>query len=181
MDDLLGITRNLIGNCVDIQWRGKGRGNVMYRHIDAVLRESEDALHGTRAAFHRIAYMNYFQRPAEKTGHSIRVTDLDRMQSAAILKDVIRIVEPSLVIFCSRLAWRAAKREHVTDFMQLAGIHFAFTAHPTTSWWNRPMAKYDCMTGREQFLRAVRGASTTALSNNQPSLLSNLHDHDSAA
>jgi hypothetical protein len=164
-------TRNLIGKGVDTQWRSKGRGKVMYRHIDDVLCETWKDCHAQLPAFHRIAYMNYFQRPAEKSGESIRVTDLDRVQSAAVLNYVIRILAPHLVIFCSKLAWRAAYKQRVMEPAKHTSVRFAFTAHPTTSWWNRPMKKYGGLRGRDQFFNAVQALGPDLRLSNQFGIL----------
>ncbi|WP_305415816.1 hypothetical protein [Photobacterium leiognathi] len=45
--------------------------------------------------------MNYFQRPAENEGDSIKVHSLDLKMSETIVMDVIKTLSPDLVVFCS--------------------------------------------------------------------------------
>jgi hypothetical protein len=54
--------------------------------------------------------MNYFQRPAEETGESIRVRPRDAAEAANVVVKVVAALKPQLVVaFASRLGWRHAK------------------------------------------------------------------------
>lgn len=151
-------TRKVVGNGVNERWLAHGKAKVMYRHIEDVLREAEGEREDQTSPFHRIAYMNYFQRPAEKLGKSITIKPRDRICSAAVLNAVIGIIEPKLVVFCSVLAWKTAKGDGVFKLPDNPTVRFAVVAHPTTSWWNRPMAKYNGKRGRDMLLEAVKSA-----------------------
>jgi hypothetical protein len=150
-------TRKVVGNGVDERWKQNPKGKAMYRRIDTVLRQAEGNRTDGNAPFHRIAYMNYFQRPAEKACEAIKVKPLDRIHSASVLEVVIGIIEPPLVVFCSVAAWRETSKAHVMDrFRDI--VEFAFTPHPTRSWWNRPMKTYGGKRGRDMLLEAVQSA-----------------------
>ena len=100
----------------------------------------------TDALLH-IMYMNYFQRPAEETGKSIRVTGIDRQMAESVMRAVLRDCQPELVIIVSKLAadnnaWR------VFDEM---GIPYAVTPHPACVWWNKYAGKYGNRRGRDVF------------------------------
>jgi hypothetical protein len=148
-------TRKVVGNGVDERWKQDPKGKAMYRRIDAVLRQTEADRPDKSSPFHRIAYMNYFQRPAEYASKAIRVKPLDRIHSAAVLEAVIGIIEPTLVVFCSVAAWKAASKAGVMGHFRHMPVEFAFTPHPTRSWWNRPMKTYGGKRGRDMLLEAV--------------------------
>lgn len=56
--------------------------------------------------FKECVYLNYFQRPAESTGDSIRVNLMDREVAYDNFKCVIQLLEPNKVIFVSKLAYK---------------------------------------------------------------------------
>lgn len=143
-------TRGIIGNGLKNQWRGKSK--TIYRNIEAA------ALHaGLGAAqpefpFHRIAFINYFQRPAQVSGQSIAVSTLDKVHSFQVLSAVLATLKPHIVVVCSVLAWKAAQELVQTH----PDIRFAFTPHPATRWWHSPMRKYKNRSGRDLFIQAIQ-------------------------
>lgn len=106
-------------------------------------------------SFISVAFMNYFQRPAEQTGDSISVSPLDIEHSAATVGEVVRIVRPDLVVFCSSLAWKAAKRTTLLDDMRGQGLLVKASSHPSCAWWNRPSKRLKGRSGKAAFMAAV--------------------------
>lgn len=86
---------------------------------------------------HHLAFMNYFQRPAEKTGDSIAVSNLDQDFSRLVVSDVIETLEPHLVVFCSSKAGYYGK-----SVVDSHGLKSVCAPHPSSQWWNRKAKKY---------------------------------------
>lgn len=143
------ITRGIVANGLANKWREKSK--AIYRNIEAAAVDAGVGASTLVSPFHSMAFMNYFQRPAQISGKSIVVSAADRAHSAAVLNSVVEILRPQIVIFCSVLAWRAA-RELIHRPQH---VRFAFTPHPATRWWNTPMRKYKDKSGREIFIEAL--------------------------
>ena len=144
------ITRDIITNGLANQWRGKSKS--IYRNIEAAAVDAGVSASTSDSSFHSMAFMNYFQRPAQVSGKSIVVSALDKSHSSAVLNAVLDILNPQIVIFCSVLAWRAAQ-ESVQGHQH---VRFAFTPHPATRWWHTPMRKYKGKSGRQIFIEALQ-------------------------
>lgn len=112
--------------------------------------------------FDAIAYVNYFQRPANNANGSISVTPLDSQVAHATLEQIIDTIRPDAVIFVSKKAWASARGSGL-----LPKIHClnGQTAHPCSAWWNRAVKRYSIingepsnagpLTGRERFIALV--------------------------
>jgi hypothetical protein len=144
------ITRKIIANGLANRWREKSK--TIYRNIEAAAVDAGVGAPTHVSPFHSMAFMNYFQRPAQVSGKSIVVSELDRSHSATVLNSVLEIISPRIVVFCSVLAWRAA-RESVQENQH---VHFAFAPHPATRWWHTPMRKYKGRSGRQIFIEALQ-------------------------
>ncbi|GAB7226341.1 hypothetical protein VrSk94_00200 [Vibrio rotiferianus] len=84
-----------------------------------------------------IAFINFFQRPAENTGDSINVSDQDVSVATEVLRDVIRALKPELIVFTSsKASWfgESIARE--------LNIPVEVSPHPGCAWWNREAKKY---------------------------------------
>jgi hypothetical protein len=144
------VTRGIIANGLVNKWREKSK--TIYRNIEAAAVDAGVGASTLVSPFHSMAFMNYFQRPAQVSGKSIVVSALDKSHSSAVLNAVLEILNPQIVIFCSVLAWRAA-RESVQGHQH---VRFAFTPHPATRWWHTPMRKYKGKSGRQIFIEALQ-------------------------
>lgn len=144
------ITRNIVANGLANQWKEKSK--AIYRNIEAASVDAGVSASTLNSPFHSMAFMNYFQRPAQVSGKSIVVSALDRSHSLAVLNSVVEILSPQIVIFCSVLAWRTA-RESVQGHQN---VRFTFTRHPATRWWHTPMRKYQGKSGRQIFIEALQ-------------------------
>lgn len=85
-----------------------------------------------------IMFYNYFQRPADKSGYSIRVKSIDQEIASLVLGDNIKYYKPELIIFTSALSGNYGK--HVA---KNNNIPYLITPHPTCAWWNRKSDKYN--------------------------------------
>lgn len=145
-------TREIISNGIGSTWRE--RSKLIYKNIDSALASCVGAAAPT---FSQIAFMNYFQRPAQSTGESLVVGPLDRSISAATLTAVASVITPDLIIFCSGLAWRTAKLDGTLDVLSSRTL-VRRAVHPSSRWWHVKMKKYDGRSGREMFLGAIAAA-----------------------
>jgi len=90
-------------------------------------------------AMTNVVYMNAFQRPAPVTGDSIKnfCKSIDYEISAKTIDEVIKIVDPDLVIFVSKLSWDTL-RWKLSKNQGTRKIDF--TCHPGTGgryWHNK--------------------------------------------
>lgn len=145
-------TREVLGQSLAERWKRKSA--VIYRNIEGALYEAGVKARDGCSPINSIAYMNYFQRPAQSSGLSLKPGPLDRLQSAAVVDAVVDILQPDLIIICSALARRAAAGQLRTT-VRLVG-----TTHPATRWWHTPMRRYKGMSGKQIFVNAVRGDIT---------------------
>lgn len=88
--------------------------------------------------FNHLVFMNYFQRPAEREGESIRVGELDKEVAKTVLTDVVKNLNPELVVFCSSKAG-----SYGANIVRKLGLECAVAPHPSSQWWNRKAKKYD--------------------------------------
>lgn len=107
-----------------------------------------------RQAYHYFAFMNFFQMPSLYKGESFwksleisakklhneelayKVYELAIKKSACVLDQVIKTLNPRVVVFTSTAAWRAYKKYGIYAENQ-EGPVMIHTAHPGCCWWNR--------------------------------------------
>ncbi|MBF3053036.1 hypothetical protein HKW90_01265 [Pseudomonas aeruginosa] len=148
-------TRGVVAKGLETNWKGKSK--TIFRRLSVSLAEA--GLSNGAAPFTSLAYMNYFQRPAEVTGKSIRVSDLDRMVSAQVLEEVAQVLQPHAILFCSKLAWNAAASQELIPSLRAADRVVDHTPHPASPWWYRTARKLQGRSGRDVFLEILREAS----------------------
>lgn len=144
-------TRNIIRNGLRNDWKGPSK--TIYRNLSSALTSVGFSPEGD--PFVRLAYMNFFQRPAETTGCSIRPTDIDRQVSAATVTHVASCLQPNLVVFCSSLAWRAANEQRLLMTLKSQGCGVGSIPHPASAWWNRKSLTRGGRSGRQLFCDLV--------------------------
>lgn len=113
------------------------KSHGIYRNACAAINSCSFNYKLSSQVIDNFAYYNFFQRPAEVTGDSIKVKDIDREISISVLESIISKLDPQLVIFVSSLAGKFGKK-----VVFCKGIPFVVTPHPTCPWWNRSAKKY---------------------------------------
>jgi hypothetical protein len=109
--------------------------HIIYKLIKIAISESRpNKLEGDELLY--ISYMNFFQRPAEKTGESINYTEKDIEIANTTLKEVLKIIDAEYLFFISGKAWDNFDKNLFDS--QKTG----HSCHPTCRWWNRETAKY---------------------------------------
>jgi hypothetical protein len=145
-------TRNVFNNA--ILRRKPSKSKAIFHALADALHDSGLTMPGAHSALQSVAYMNFFQRPAERPKLSIQVHRRDIDVATSVLLDVAAILKPELVVFASRLAARHG-RDVITG-LHARGVRTVVVPHPSCAWWNRESAPMGGKTGRERFMDAVR-------------------------
>jgi len=102
-----------------------------------------------------LAYMNFFQRPALKSGESIDYDEEDASIANDVLNKVVKIIGVDYIFFVSSMAWDNFYQELLDELSKDKKI--GHSCHPTCQWWNRESQKYTkpkgqkTITGKESF------------------------------
>ncbi len=147
-------TRDIISNGIAAKW--KGGSKLIYKNIEKGLYEAGFCGREQSTAFSDIAFLNYFQRPAQKTGESIKVTKLDSDVSHYVVSQVVATISPDIVIFASSLAWKHAKQSGLVQKINGKGIKCTRVPHPGMPWWNRVSKAYGNKTGKQHFVSYIK-------------------------
>lgn len=150
-DNLSGInTRKVIQD-----YRTANRTLKAYRiflNLEAAYR---DVFPG-RELFHECAFINYFQRPAERNGQSIKVGRRDAQVAFENLTGLAQVIGPHKVVFTSRKAFDAYKASQ----QQIDYTWVNVIPHPSCVWWNKPSPRYGlnglAASGRDKFIRLLK-------------------------
>lgn len=153
-------TRGVFNNA--ICGRKPSKSKAIFHSLANALNACGMRMPEARSGLQSIAYMNFFLRPAEETGESIRVAPRDVEEAGRVIPAVCAALQPQLVVFASRLAWGHAQAD-IAPGLTASGIQTAFVPHPATSWWNRPSRPMKGLTGRQRFIEAVVEAQTRHL------------------
>ena len=101
-------------------------------------------------SYDNISYFNFFQKPAINKV-SIKATAKDKIEANLIFNQVVNILKPTKIIFISRLAYN-----HLENKNSFPENLIKQTVHPTSSWWNRKMKKYDNNSGQDLFKKFIQ-------------------------
>ena len=88
----------------------------------------------------KIAFMNYFLRPAEETGNSIEPLNIDKDKAYKNLIDICETLDHPYVLFISKMAYDTFKEKLPKESDFLKGKFQATwdcVSHPTSPWWFR--------------------------------------------
>ena len=113
----------------------------VFKELENVLSKSMEKF--KNRAINNIAYMNAFQRPANKTGQSVKelATSMDFKIGIKTVTQVIEILKPDYVIFISKYSWdKIGKQLHKAE-----NIKYEFVNHPASWYWHNskfPNSKY---------------------------------------
>jgi hypothetical protein len=147
-----GIVRNVVLG------KNPSKSKAIYHALDRAFGTAAlfDSTYGS--AFRSIAFMNFFQRPAEVPKESIKVHPADVTVAASVLREVVTTIQPALIVFASRLAWRHALAGGLVADLRALGVTVDWVPHPATAWWNRSSKRYGGRTGRQKFLEMISTA-----------------------
>ncbi|MBA6292759.1 hypothetical protein H4J58_16775 [Colwellia sp. MB3u-70] len=146
--------------------KNKKKTHPMHRNLHDVLLKTEifkprNSKNSTPFDF--IAYINYFQRPAESAGASISENKIDLQVALETIKNIISIIKPNIVMFASVKAYKAARTDKLLSFLDNYGVLYDYSAHPCSQHWNRACKKYGNirgnsngpLRGKKRFIKAI--------------------------
>lgn len=155
-------TKEIIRNDV-IDSPLKDKSHSMYRNIGNVHGEALNK-GDYRTALDDLSYGNYFKRPAETTGGSIKVTEMDKEVAYDAFKKDLETLKPDKIAFSSKKAYEAAietaNKRGDNKILQFLKERAVVVPHATSAWWNRISKAYGGLSGKErliQFLRDPKG------------------------
>jgi hypothetical protein len=126
------------------------KGHTIFRNIEQAILDSGFKPNDTCNMFRYVSYMNFFQRPAEKTGGSINVSEEDVKIANDTLQDVVKIIQPDYIFFLSKKAWDSFEK---SSFEKEKRGH---SCHPTSAHWNIESTKYGNRTGKGAFIHFIQ-------------------------
>lgn len=107
--------------------------------------------HGSAlGAYRKVAFYNYFQRPAEEKGESIikgTMFNEDYDLAFDLYQSLINVIKPKWIMFLSKPAFDAYKKKKGGK----KELNVSRVSHPTTSYWNRKTKQHDDRTSKEKF------------------------------
>ncbi|WP_055436956.1 hypothetical protein [Lacinutrix algicola] len=109
--------------------------------------------------FDECVYLNYFQRPSEVEGDSIKVQEIDSEIALENLMVLNEVLKPNKIIFVSSKAYHNFM-SNVTKAQKDQLPYVGSVPHPSaSSWWNRKSKKYGlngaAATGKQKFIRIM--------------------------
>ena len=155
-------TKEIIRNDV-IDSPLKDKSHSMYRNIGNVHGEALNK-GDYRTALDDLSYGNYFKRPAETTGGSIKVTEMDKEVAYDAFKKDLETLKPDKIAFSSKKAYDAAietaNKRGDNKILQFLKERAVVIPHATSAWWNRKSKAYGGLSGKDrliEFLRDLKG------------------------
>lgn len=132
------------------------KGLLIFRNLE----KAYLSLQTERKLIDECIYLNYFQRPAEVSGNTIKIHPLDSKLALENLLGLNEILKPNKIIFVSSKAYKDYLT-NVSDKQKEKLPYVGSVPHPSASaWWNKASKKYGLngklATGREKFERIIQ-------------------------
>lgn len=148
-------TRNVI-NSADYYCLDKNqycKAHSIFYNIKSAIFESQKVKNVNQAIFNRFCFYNYFQRPAETAGNSIRNLLADDELAYRTLNVLSAEVKPTQIIFVSKKAFISFNNiNYIENKIDINLIKVCHVPHPSSAWWNRESKAYDGKTGRRRLI-----------------------------
>ncbi|MGV8905797.1 MAG: hypothetical protein ACOH15_04275 [Acetobacterium sp.] len=143
--------RDIIVSCLRDKKNGDSIPRSFYMYINPakVFLDVFPQIGNSWDAFTYFASMNYYQKPARKTGKSIEPTQFDNQFAVDNLCRVVKVLKPETIIFLSKKSFLAFKDSEPEE---LKDMYIGVCAHPTCAWWNRDDGRH----GREVFKNIIK-------------------------
>ena len=132
------------------KWNKKS-GHSVYNEIACCLKKCLNADGDSKNFISEIAFTNFYQRPAEKEGASMKhfAKKIDVEYGYSILAEVINAITPDVIIIASKHVWDLSNKK-IKQFVADRKITVDFICHPASAgfWWNNKSYKY----GKKKFM-----------------------------
>lgn len=134
-----------------------GRKFGFFRNLNAVY----TAFASGNNLFEDGAYINYYQRPSQTQGKTIKVHNFDRSVGYQNLSAVCEVIRPDVVVFASKKAHNDFKKSHrelQNEF--IPQVHQV--PHPSSAHWNKASKNYGLnddgsyATGKQKFQNILK-------------------------
>jgi hypothetical protein len=101
-------------------------------------------------SYSQVAFYNYYQRPAEVNGDSIKNNQEDDKLAYDFHLYLKGLIQPSWVMFLSKKSF--------LRFRKFGGSidKVSVVPHPTSKWWNRKSKAHSDRTGKEKFEQIIK-------------------------
>ncbi|MGN6397903.1 MAG: hypothetical protein ACTHMI_20190 [Mucilaginibacter sp.] len=134
------------------------KGYTIFYNLKRGITQVHPSYQHNEPLFHNFGYYNYFQRPAEINGGSIKNSRVDNQIAYKTLKTIVAISQPTTLIFVSKKAVHSFWDENAKDSESAFPERFHLP-HPASAWWNKKhKERYDSTevtTGKERFIKII--------------------------
>lgn len=151
-------TAGILGNTSNRQRNFNKRGHAIHRNICKLLKDMGLTEPLPNHVCDHYAYYNFFQRPAQNQGGSVKPDPLDIEKAEEILNVVLDVLNPDLVVFTSSKAGQYGKKICIQRNTPVISV-----PHPACAWWNRKSGKvqqygteYTQLNGRQKMQRFLK-------------------------
>ena len=109
--------------------------------------------------FNDCIFFNYFQRPSEISGDSIKISKIDSKIALENLLVQIEVFKPNKIIFVSSKSYNDFLKNCSRQLLESLPFITSVPHASASSWWNRKSAKFGLnnalATGKEKFIRII--------------------------
>ncbi len=135
------FTSRIVGKVAKGESRAKAHS--IYKNIERGVREHFDV----DRLFRKMAFYNFFLRPAMKPGESINPTEKDQEVAYQSFYGIIKVLKPELIFITSKKVWNHLKEQNmvvkddpVEGEKRVTGIPMGLpidrSPHPGCRWWH---------------------------------------------
>jgi hypothetical protein len=137
------------------------KGHSIFYNIKKAAIETLQIKNHKQYISHNFAFYNYFQRPAEKKGDSIKNDKIDDQFAYNTLMEICRLIQPTTIIFLSKKAFtsfKSVKQESLRKIDDVVKIYQL--PHPGCAWWKKTSIKYPVdkkpASGKNKFIHIIK-------------------------
>ncbi len=112
------------------------RAYTIFKNVSDVIWQIEYFKEKKIEPFNNLAYMNFFQRPAEYTGEKINPKKEDISIAREVFCHVVQSINPNFIFVVSSNAW-----QYISS-LKFDNIIIGHSCHPACAHWNRKSKKY---------------------------------------
>ena len=152
-------TRGVVERADKGKFRSKGLS--IFYNLKSAIESTLEIKNSKETMFQNFGYYNYFQRPAEVSGKSIRNMNIDNEIAYQTLTAICEHAKPTVIIFVSSRAKNSFDSVHKRlNLMQFDSSHIYQVPHPACAWWNRKSKSFsktgEAISGKRKFMNIIK-------------------------